>query len=93
MSYLVNMLNEFLGAVGLNIETFIILIIICVSVIAMAVDYRLSLITLLFLTVVAIIFLTLVGYAVNLLLVLMGLAIVLMAMAIFVSRNQERVIA
>jgi hypothetical protein len=87
------MLNEFLGAVGLNIETFIILIIICVSVIAMAVDYRLSLITLLFLTVVAIIFLTLVGYAVNLLLVLMGLAIVLMAMAIFVSRNQERVIA
>lgn len=94
MSYLIDAIeNSFLSAVGLNIETFLIIIILCVAGIALAVDYRIALITLFFLTVVAIIFLILINYSVYLLLVLLGLSVVLLAMSIFVSRNQNRVIA
>jgi hypothetical protein len=94
MSYLIDAIdNSFLSLVGLNIETFLIIIILCVAGIALSVDYRIALITLFFLTVVAIIFLILINYPIYLLLVLLGLSVVLLAMSIFVSRNQNRVIA
>lgn len=92
MTYLFNKIVEFLAPVGLTPETFVIFLSIALSVIALAIDFRIALIVYFMLNVVFVILFNLWGIPITLLYLTLGLGLVLMALTLYTSKTGGQMI-